>query len=243
MHLICVLTSASCTLMSPPSNSFHLCVHRLVCGLAALLVQVQVPARTGRGRQHPAGWNPTSWTQERTLSQRHHSKSPQDCAPKSGLFRNVLLDCEDVSLWQQTSHVFTTDLTLHHTWTMSTFSIWPPLSSPGHFKQTGPSCWVFKGKSHWLLHVSVDYLVLITCFSLTSLWSSGSFSLTHLSSSIHVIMYFLQTPGLVCGISTGTDRKCDLSFLEDLMVRERPGCRCLVPLMVHWICEEKTVQK
>lgn len=71
---------------------FFLLPLRLVCSLAALPVQVQVPAWACRWRRHPAGWKSTVRTQERTYSRRPDAKSTPECTPKSRLSRKRLVE-------------------------------------------------------------------------------------------------------------------------------------------------------
>ncbi|KAF3834145.1 hypothetical protein F7725_025349 [Dissostichus mawsoni] len=59
----------------------------MVCSLAALPVQVQVPARASGRRQQPAGGNAAVRTQERADSQRPDEESTPERTPKSHLHR------------------------------------------------------------------------------------------------------------------------------------------------------------
>jgi len=65
---------------------------RLVCRLAALPVQVQVPARARRGRQRPSGRAAALRRQERTRGGRRDPKSAQDRTPKSRLSGEHFID-------------------------------------------------------------------------------------------------------------------------------------------------------
>lgn len=72
---------------------------RLVRSLAALPIQVQVPAWTGRGCWHPAGRNAAVRTQERTPGQPpDYTESAPDHTPKSRRPRKQLLDQPGVLL-------------------------------------------------------------------------------------------------------------------------------------------------
>ena len=73
-------------------DSFTSVLLRLVCSLAALLVQVQVPAWACWRRHHAASWNSTVRNQEWACSKRADTESTPDCTPKSCLPREHFID-------------------------------------------------------------------------------------------------------------------------------------------------------
>lgn len=175
---------------------------RLVCSLAALPVQVQVPAWTCRGRQHPAGRTAAVRNQERTRGERPDAKSAQDRTPKSHLSRKHLIDHPDSHrasphhdpisphrdrssalykrhVWQ--SEVFPTDpCALHYTrslWTLNS----QPSSSPRHFKLTRQISWVQREKP--LLSISVCHLFICLIMYLSS--QSGAPLIAIVTASFH----------------------------------------------------------
>lgn len=146
---------------------------RLVCSLATLPVQVQVPARACWGRQHPAGWD-GAVRKEQTPGQRCTATSSQDCAPKSRLSGGHFIDPRMQPSGSCIPHLTVTlvsppqspqthwPCTRHCSWILWTLEVGPLYQDTLYWPGRSPG---FKGKSH--LH-PVMFIVLVFCVDLVA---------------------------------------------------------------------------
>lgn len=206
---------------------------RLVCSLAALSVQVQVPARACRGCQHPAGRD-GAVRKEQTPGQRHAAASFQGCTPKSCLSGRHYLDWEcsrrvaqphlTVRLVSPPT-IIADILTLHTTLLMDSVDTWSRPSSPGHFNLTRQISWLQREKP--FTHRNVHRLYRLDAFCCVQLFI--------------LIFFFLEYWQLICchvilkeWPPAFSEHPC--SFLPPLWVTEmlRRKCSCFISSILCW---------